>query len=296
MIEEPSETAELLAFVRVIEAGSVSRAAVELGVPRATLGHRLERLEERLGVRLVHRNTRRVVLTDAGEAFYPRARGVLAALRDAEAAVRQADGAVRGLLRVSLPPDGRGVFNPVLLAFHDRYPDVRLEAHFTTAHVDLVGTNYDVAIRAAQELDPSLVARRLATADNIAVASPGYLARGVPRTAEDLARHTCLVGFARGEVPATHWPLLAGGQVRVEGGLVSNSIELLAAAAMAGRGIALLPRPLIADALADGRLVPVLEGIVGAKAVIAAVYPARQLVPPAVRAFVDFVAAWPLMP
>jgi DNA-binding transcriptional LysR family regulator len=291
-MDELTEIVELQAFVQTVEARSLNRAAVELGVPRATLGRRLARIEERLGVRLLRRTTRRMALTDAGEELYRHARGVLAAVKEAEAAVRRTDGAVRGLLRVSVPPSVDGQFQRLLLAFVERYPEVRLEAHFSTQHLDLLGAGYDVGIRAGPAIAPGLRGRTLARVTLRAVAAPSYLARaGTPEQPNELAQHACLVGFALGERPATHWPLLDGGHVRVEGRIVSNDIEMLRRAACAGHGIALLPHLLIQDDLRTGALVPVLGTRIGAASQLALVYAERELLPPAVRAFVEFVVA-----
>lgn len=287
-----TEIAELQAFVQTVEARSLNRAATELGVPRATLGRRLARIEERLGVRLLRRTTRRMALTDAGEELYRHARGVIAAVQEAEAAVRRTDGAVRGLLRVSVPPSTDGVFQRLLLDFVEQYPEVRLEANFSAQHLDLLSAGYDVGIRAGPTIAPGLSGRVLTRVTLRAVAAPAYLERaGTPADPDDLARHACLVGFALGERPATHWPRLDGGQVRVEGRIVSNDIEFLRRAACAGHGIALLPHLMIEQDLRTGALVHVLDTRIGAASQIAVVYPERELMPPAVRAFVEFVRA-----
>ncbi|MDB4928593.1 MAG: LysR family transcriptional regulator, partial [Myxococcaceae bacterium] len=202
-MDDLPETTEFLTFVRTVEARSISRAARELGVPRPTVGRRLARLEEKLGVRLLRRTTRTMVLTDAGEALYARARGVIAAVRDAEASVRRSDEAVRGVLRVSAPPLNSLQFGAMIADFIGRYPDVRLELDLTTRHVDFAAGAYDVAIRAAAQLPPGLIARHLARTRLAVVASPEYLARrGTPKRSTDLAKHACLVGFALGEHPA----------------------------------------------------------------------------------------------
>jgi DNA-binding transcriptional LysR family regulator len=292
-MDDLPETTEFLTFVRTVEARSISRAARELGVPRPTVGRRLARLEEKLGVRLLRRTTRTMALTDAGEALYARARGVIAAVRDAEASVRQSDDAVRGVLRVSAPPLYSLHFGAMIADFIGRYPDVRLELDVTTRHVDFGAGAFDVAIRAAAQLPPGLIARNLARARLAVVASPEYLARrGTPRRSAELAKHVCLVGFALGEHPATHWPLARGGRVRVEAALATNDLNVLRAAALAGRGLALLPLPLVYDDVERGALVPVLAERVGGDNQIAVVYPEREFVPPAVRAFVDAVLAW----
>lgn len=292
-MDELPETTELLTFARTVEARSISRAARELGVPRPTVGRRLARLEERLGVRLLRRTTRTMALTDAGEALYSRARAVLVAMRDAAASVRRSDNAVRGLLRVSAPPLVGTAFGAMIATFMERHPGVQIELDSTTRHVDLVASGYDVAIRAAPELPPGLIARNLMRSRVVAVASPAYLARaGTPRRAAELASHTCLAGFARGEHPVTHWPLLRGGRVRVESTLATNDLAVLHEAARRGRGVALLPLPLVYDDLVAGTLTAVLPERVGAETVVAVVYPDRELVTPALRAFIDAVVAW----
>lgn len=287
------ETAEFLTFARTVEARSISKAARELGVPRPTVGRRLARLEEKLGVRLLRRTTRVMTLTDAGEALYARARAVLAAVRDAESSVRRSDDAVRGMLRVSVPPMGSESFGAMVADFSARYPDVRLELDFTTRHVDLVGGGYDVAIRAAAQLPPGLIARNLARSRVMAVASPAYLARrGTPKRSAELAKHACLVGFALGEHPATHWPLMRGGRVRVEAEVATNEIKLLRDLAVRGRGVAMLPMPVIYDDVVRGALVPVMPERLGGETQVAVVYADREFVAPAVRAFVDAVVLW----
>jgi len=287
------ETAELLAFSKAVDAKSLSRAAAELGVPRATLSRRLARLEERLGTRLLRRTTRSLLLTDSGEALYRHARIVLDALAHAEASVRQTDQAVRGDLRVSVPPLGTESFHDMLCSFAERYPEVRLQVHAATRIVDLQRDGYDVAIRASSQIEPGLIARTLVRDPVLAVASPAYLAeRGIPRTRRDLRTHRCLMGFARGEVPQSQWPVSGGGQLHMEGAMFSNDVLFLCAAARRGLGIALLPLLVAYPHLQSGALVPVLRGVVSAETRIAVVYLERQFVPPAVRAFVDAVVEW----
>lgn len=290
---DPPETSELLTFARTVEARSISRAARELGVPRPTVGRRLARLEEKLGVRLLRRTTRAMALTDAGEAFYARVRAVLAAVRDAELSVRQPDEVVRGLLRVSAPPRASGGFAEMLAAFSASYPEVRLEIDFSARHVDLIADGYDVALRAASQLPPGLIARKLHRSRQVVVGAPAYLrARGTPKRVTELAQHACLVGFERGEHPMTHWPAVRGGRVRVEAALATNSLDMLHVAALGGRGLAMLPLLLVYDDILAGRLVPVLPERLGGEVHFAAVYADREFVSPALRAFLDAVVAW----
>lgn len=290
-MDDHVETSELVAFTRTVEAKSLSRAAAELGVPRATVSRRLARLEERLGTRLLRRTTRSLALTPAGDAFYRHARIVLDAVKSAEASVQRTGTAIAGDLRVSVPPMLDEGFFAMLTSFAKAHPAVRLQVHFSSRHVDLRRDGYDVALRASTAIEPGLVARTLGRTKLIAVASPAYLAEhGIPRKRKDLASHRCLLGFARGELPQTHWPI-GGAMVHVEGHFVSNEIRLLAAAAISGLGIALLPRMLVDDELASGALVQVLPGVLEGDSRIAIVYPEREYVPPQVRAFVDAVVA-----
>ena len=294
-MKEPIETSELLAFMRVVDAKSFSRAAAQLDVPRATIGRRLARLEQRLGARLVRRTTRSLALTDAGELFYRQAQLVLEAIARAEVSVKRADNVMRGDLRVSVPPmpaEQALPFSKLVTSFAKAHPEVRLQIDVSTRLVDLVREGYDIALRAASDLQPGLVARTIARHRVIAVASPAYLAeRGTPRTAKDLRGHRCLTGFARGELPMAAWPV-AGRTVHVDSAFSSNDLRTLLDAAVAGLGIALLPELLVTDLLGRGTLVHVLEGVVERQNQLAVVYVERELMQPHVRAFVDALTAW----
>jgi DNA-binding transcriptional LysR family regulator len=290
-MQEPLDNAELLAFTKAVESRSLSRAAAELGVPRATLSRRLARLEERLGARLVRRTTRSLTITDAGEALYRHARIVLDAVNEAEASVRRGDEAVRGNLRVSLPPLVSSAFFDLLADFASAYPQVRLQTHFSTRMVDLQRDGYDVALRATGHFEPGLVARTLVRFHFVAVATPAYLAaHGTPTSLRELRRHRCLMGFARGELPETHWRA-AGRKLQLDGVFFSNNPELLARAAERGLGIALVPSLAVESRLERGKLVEVMPGVLRAEGRIALVYPERELVAPPVRAFVDWMVA-----
>lgn len=292
-MSEPLETAELLAFTRTVDAKSLSRAASDLGVPRATIGRRLARLEERLGTRLLRRSTRSLALTPSGESFYRHARRVLDAVEQAEASVRRHDTTVRGELRVAVPPFSDPAFRSMLCDFAARHPEVRMHVHVSSQHVDLVRGGYDVALRAATQLEPGLYVRKLRRSPMLAFASPAYLARhGTPRSLRDLRQHRCLLGFTRGEVPQTHWPTAGHGKVQVEGALWSNDVSLVLDAALHGQGIAMLPVIVCEQQLRDGQLVHVLPGVLEAETQIALVFAERELLPPQVRAFVEAVVAW----
>lgn len=292
MAEAP-ETAELLAFARAVETASLSAAARNLGVPRATIGRRLERLEEKLGTRLLRRSTRALVLTDAGEAFYRHSRIVLDAVTQAEESVRRGDDRIRGTLRLAIPPISDPSFHALLSDFARAHPEVRMLVNASSRHVDLLREGYDIALRAGTISEPGLVVRTLLRDALVAVASPAYLKEhGTPRSARALRQHRCLAGFERGEIPATHWPRRRGGKVAIQSHFTSNEPPVLMAAAVRGVGIALVPKVLVALQLERGELVHVLPDVIGADARVALVYPEKEFLPPQVRAFIDAVVAW----
>jgi DNA-binding transcriptional LysR family regulator len=296
MTNETIETAELLAFTRIVEAKSLSRAAAELRVPRATIGRRLARLEGRLGARLLRRTTRALSLTDAGDKFYRQARIALDAVAQAQASVQATDDVMRGDLRVSVPPIQDESFLAMVTSFAKKHPEVRVQVDFSTRIVDLLREGYDVALRATAEIQPGLVARVVSRHKAIAVASPDYLAKnGTPRTVKELRRHRCLMGFARGELPQSTWPA-GSGVVHVDGSFASNDLRLVLKAALSGLGIALLPMLFAADHVETGALVHVLPGIVEAENRLAVVYPERAFLPAHVRAFVESLVAWASAP
>lgn len=279
-------------FVSIVEHASISAAARALGLPRATLSRRLAALEEELGVRLMHRSTRNLRPTAAGDELYRRARRIVAEATEARVAVARLDGVPRGLLRLSTPPGFGPIISPVVVQFLDRWPEVQIEVQSGARHVDLVAEGIDLAIRAGRVADQSLVARRIWSTRLTALAAPSYLeARGTPTSPSDLAAHECIRGFERGEVPARSWPLLAGGEVAVTGRLVTSDLHLIMAATAAGRGLGLLPeRPALAGLIAAGELVRVLPEQVGGQVELSLVYPSRELLDPKVRAFIDLAA------
>jgi len=289
---EPLETAELLAFARIVDARSLSRAAAELRVPRATISRRLARLEQRLGVRLLHRTTRSLSLTDAGETFYRHARMALDSIAQAEESVHRADDAMRGDLRVSVPPMNDESFMEMVATFAKEHPDVRVHIDFSPRFVDLRRDGYDVVLRATGKLEPGVVARTLGRHELIGVASPSYLAaHGTPKSIKDLKNHRCITGFARGELPQPTWPT-GRGVVRVDGVFSTNDMRMLTQAAVQGLGIAFVPKIVLGELVDDGTLVQVLRGILGAENRLAVAYVEKEFLPAHVRAFVEAIVAW----
>lgn len=281
------------AFVAILDAGSISEAARELDVPRASLSRRLARLEERLGVRLLHRNTRTLIATPAGLALYPRARALVLAATEALESVARLDDVPRGLLRVSTPPHYNPSFGVFFATFLRAHPHVQLELQTSARHVDLASEQIDVAIRGGVVRDTSLIARPLSHSMMTAVASPAYLERcGTPSNAEDLASHACLRGFAGTKRASSNWPLQGGGEVQVDGPFVSDDMMALRGAAEDGLGIALIPSGLIRSSVANGRLVKVLEDEVGLSVSLSVVWKEREFLDPKIRAFVDAIVRW----
>lgn len=285
------ETDELAIFAAVVASNSVSRAATELGVPRATVSRKLAGLEERLGVRLLQRTTRSMRLTEQGQILYRHAELVLDAARLAEASVRPRPNGTSGVVRVSMPPMTGGSLPDVLADFVREYPEICLQAHVSNRTVNLRREGYDVAIRATGSLEPGLVSRVLARVSLVGVASPAYLAaHGAPRSPRELRQHRCLMGFDQHERAQTHWHIL-GKKTAVRGAAFSNDPHLVLRFALRGLGIAFLPATLVAGALARGELAVVLPKQLRLQGSISVVYTDRKLMPPQVRAFVDWLVA-----
>lgn len=280
-------------FVAIVDHGSVTGAAETLGLPRPTVSKRLARLEARLGVRLLHRTTRRMKLTEQGELLYEKARRVVHAVRVAEAAVQRVDDVPRGLLRVLVPPRvPEPIFTLWLAEFLEAYPEVSLDVVGTEEHVDLVAEGFDVALRYGAIEDTSLVSRTLAVNSEIAVASPHYLAsRGTPTTAADLADHDCIVGYGGSNVPNARWPLVDGGSTTVSGRLTTSLPGLGLEAARRGLGIAVVIQRTAQDLLDGGELVWVLPETIGRRDRARLVYVDREFLDPKIRAFIDFIVS-----
>lgn len=280
----------LTEFSAVVAAGSVSAAARVLGLPRATLSRRMTALESELGVRLLHRSTRRLVLTPAGEELDRRARRIVADAQEAWNAVRRLDDVPRGLLRVSAHTQ---MLADLFVSFLQEFPEVEIEVRSTTRQVDLIQEGVDVAVRFGPVKDPSLVVRRVATGRRVVVGTRAYLAEhGRPSKPGQLSDHKCIVDFAGDALPSRTWPLLAGGSVQVKGRLAANDVGLALRTAKAGLGLALIPEAMITTEIASGELVTVLKDSVGADASLNVVYADREYVEPKVRAFVDRAVAF----
>ncbi|MFA7431325.1 MAG: LysR family transcriptional regulator [Rhodospirillaceae bacterium] len=281
-------------FVRVVEEESFSAAARVLGLSKSAVSKQVAALEERLGARLLNRTTRRLALTDAGTAFFERAQRILADAEEAEAAVTQLSTAPRGVLRVNAPVTfGVQHLGPLLPAFMAAYPELAVDLVLNDRFVDLVEEGFDVAVRIGRLSDSSLIARRLAPLRRLLVASPEYVAvHGAPQQPDDLRNHACLLYtyLLRGDAWSLTGPNGRTTEVRVTGRLRANNGDVLRSALLGGMGIAYTPSFIVGRDLAEGRLVRVLPGWEDVSAAVYAVHPHARLVPPKVRAFVDFLA------
>ena len=281
-------------FVRVVQEGGFTAAARSLELSKGAVSKMVNRLEARLGARLLNRTTRRLTLTEVGDAFYRRALPALAELEDAEREVAEHTGNPRGHLRISAPSFyGAEILSRHLAEFRQRFPDISLELRLENRLVDLVEERFDVAIRMSAPHDSSLVMRPLEDVPMRVCAAPDYLARhGTPGTPEDLRDHQCLLYLM---VPRPHeWTFLdAGGRhyaVHVEGRLGTDDDHVLRRAAIDGLGILRMPELFLREAIARGELVPLWPDAAAPAVTLAAVYPSRRELPRKTRAFVDFIA------
>lgn len=289
-----TEFEQITAFLAAVEHGGFTAAGQMLGRDGSILSRRVTALEKRLGVRLMERTTRRLALTEAGEAFHQRMRVALEALQEVEQDTAAAATGVRGTLRIALPATfGRMWVAPILPAFLATYPDLAVETAFGDRFVDLVAESFDVAVRIGTLTDSRLVARRLAPSRRLLCASPAYLqAHGTPVRPADLAQHACL-GFSR---LASHplWLLRDGDKataIRIAGPLVTDDAQSLVQAAASGTGIAMVSDWLVGPELCSGRLVPVLpDHPVESNEAIYLVHPSARLVPAKTRAFADWIS------
>ena len=287
---------DIALFLRVLDLGSISAAARSLDLSVAVASQRLKRLERDLGVRLLHRTTRRLHATPEGAALAEQGRPLVEDLEALTGGLRQAAVDISGTLRVTASASfGRQYLSPLLPEFLALHPRVKLSINLTDQMVDLVSSGFDLAIRIGALDATALVARKLAVNRRMLCASPGYLARhGTPRTPQELVEHECvlLVG-SQGRQDVWRFGDGAGGEiaVRVRGRMETNYGEILRDAVVAGMGIAVHSDWHVVRDLREGRLVQVLSDFPIAESGIHAVMPQRRLVPPRVRAFVDFLAA-----
>lgn len=292
-----NDLAGIRCFVRVAELGSFSRAARELRVSQPTVSKTVAALEQRLGVRLLQRTTRSLGLTEEGARYYDTCLRVLAELDEVESSLATGGREPRGTLRLTSPREhGELLVAPVVLRFLDAHPQLSVDLVLDDRRIDLSAERIDLALRLGVLEDSSLVARRLGAFSRLTAAAPVYLERhGEPTSPGDLAGHDCLVHTALSDPGRWTFRDERGRATRVDvsGRLAASSNLVVRDAALAGLGVFLGPRWLVQDALADGRLRPVLASYTVPSLDVHAVYPGGPFVPLKVRAFVHFLReAW----
>lgn len=277
-------------FVQVAHAGSFTAAASVTGLPKSTVSQRVAELETALGVRLLHRTTRRLSLTAAGQVYLSHCETMLDAAHAADAAISRLRDEPAGNLRLTAPEaSGILLLPPLLAAFHARYPAVSVECVITDAHLDLVAERIDLALRTGQLGDSSFVSRRVGTVRRVLVASPAYLQQhGAPKQPADLGRHQLLLHDVLPD-----WPLQSDGKIvhipALGAVLRANNLNTLRGLAVAGAGIALLPWFMVRDALASGSVQLVLPEHPPTDNSYYAVYPGRSHRPAALSALLEFI-------
>jgi DNA-binding transcriptional LysR family regulator len=284
---------QIESFVAVAVKGSLTAAARAEDVAPAVIGRRIDALEERLGVKLLVRTTRRISLTHEGSAYLEDCQRVLADLANAEASVSAGGVKASGHLRVTAPAGfGRRHVAPLVPAFVAQHPDVSLSLNLSDRVVDIVNEGFDCAVRVGDLPDSSLVSLRLADNRRLCVAAPAYLERaGRPRSPADLAHHECLT-LSSDASQTRGWAFVVDGTVthlRPSGRLDCSDGQVLHAWCLAGLGIAWRSTWEVESEIADGRLVPVLEDYAAPPNGIFAVFPQRKHLPLRVRLWIDFI-------
>lgn len=287
---------DLQTFVAVVEAGNFTAAALRLGVAKSAVSRRVSALELRLGVQLLRRTTRRLSLTDSGQSFYEHSARILADLEEAESAVAQEHGELRGTLKVALPLSFglRHMSRPVA-EFSRRHPCVEFDLDFNDRRVDLIEEGADLAIRIGHLSDSSLIAKRIFEARTVVCGSKAYFdAHGTPETPEDLLGHKCLV-YGNLADP-TKWVCRDGdGQphkVNVSATITATSGDFLCEAAVRGLGVAMQPTFIAGEAISRGDLIAVLTNYEWPVSPAWAVYPPTRHLSYRVREFIDFLTEY----
>lgn len=289
------DISRIRAFVQVFDAGGFSAAARQHGRSKALLSKYVTDLEDYLGVRLMNRTTRRLSLTEAGEAYYREASSLLQQLDDLDATIADQTTEPRGMLRVSAPRNfGERTLAPAIFAYLEKFPKVTLDLRLEDRYVDLVDEGIDVALRISTMTDSSLIARKISEIRHIICAAPSLIAQhGLPRAPEDLRSLPCVIDTNM--AGHTNWRFVDKGRpisVHVSGPVRVNSPVAAMHAALHGLGFAVLPSYLAEPSIAAGRLVPVLVEQMPEGPSLQAVYPHRRHLAGKVRALIDHLVDW----
>lgn len=283
---------QISTFVEVVTKGSLSAAARAEGIAPAMIGRRLDALEERLGIKLLQRTTRKIALTNEGASFLEDCQRILAELQDAEASVSNRSAKATGHLAISAPAGfGRQHVAPLMPSFLAEHQDVTLTLNLNDRVVDLIGEGIDVAIRIAALSDSNLVGVKLANNERVVVASPAYVKRyGMPAALDDLSKHNCLALSSEGSQPG--WTFRQNGKnvtLKVSGNMVCNDGAVLHDWALTGKGLAWRSMWEVGAEIESGKLVTVLDEFAAPGNDIYAVFAQRRHLPLRIRALVDFL-------
>jgi DNA-binding transcriptional LysR family regulator len=282
-------------FAKVVDTASFAEAARHFGMSPAMVSKHVRTLEERLGVRLLNRTTRRVGATEVGQNYYERCLRILSELDDAERAAGDAQAAPRGLLRVTAPVSfSFRHLAPAIADYLSAYPDVSIDLNLNDHYVDLVAERFDVAIRVGHLADSSLMSRKLCSVAMMVCASPAYLEKnGAPREPGDLTKHNCLIYTYATQQTAWRFADRNGEEyvVRVNGRFLANNGDALRALAVKGAGLVFAPDFIVEDDLQAGRLVRLLPEFATGETPVHAVYPHSKFLSAKTRTFIDFLAA-----
>ena len=283
---------QITTFVRVVELGGFSAAARDLGVAPSVVTSHVQALEQRLGARLLNRNTRHVKPTDVGEAYYRHCADVLKRFAQADGLVESMQATPRGLLRVNTSIPVGDLITPVITDYTAQFPDVSVRMIATGREVDFIEEQFDVSFRHAMPANDSLIVRKLAEYDYVVCASPKYfLNRPQPRSPDDLAAENCIL-YTDSKF-GDRWPIFQSHEaITAHGNLQTNSPLTLLKAAENGHGIVVLPCFTAASPLAEGRLIRILEDYPTVRYPIVAIHPHRGLVPTKAVVFIDMVAKY----
>ena len=289
--------AAMKTYAAVVDGGSFAVAADKLGVSRAMVSKQIQKLEEHLGTRLMHRTTRRLSVTETGRAFYERSVQILGDVDEAEHVAGDMTRMPQGVLRISIPLSyGQHRLAGIIGGYSQAYPQVQLDIALSDRKVDLVEDGFDLAIRIGAQPQQDLIARKLAGVHSVVCAAPAYLARwGAPSVPADLSRHACLAYTL--SATGSDWRLQQVGgtgetiTVPVAGPIRADNGDIIRLAALSGAGIVFQPHFIVGADLAAGRLVHLLPAWRSAELGVYAVYPSRKHLSAKVRTFVDFLVA-----
>lgn len=287
------DTAVLQTYLHIVDEGSFAAAARRMGISKSLCSKYISDLEDSLGTRLLTRSTRSVRPTPVGREYYQKIRDVMGQLQAANESVKRLSAHPSGPLRIGSPVSYTlKVLGPHIMRFIEAHPDIQLEAVLDDRHSDVISEGFDAVIRIGELGDSSLYARRLHSARILVVASPDYLTEhGTPERPEDLLAHRCLhYSNLRG---AGTWPFRDGSETlyqKIQPAFSTNSAEMMRAAVLEGRGVALLPEFMIEEELRSGTLVPVLARFALPDLPVNLVYPSRKNMTAALKAFLDFTA------